>query len=354
MKLGIVGLPQTGKKLFFELLTNTELKDVNIQKASAGVAEIKDPRFEKLAKMYEPKKEVRARIDLNLLPGFEPGSSAAQDIFREIADVDALCHIVRAFNDSSVYHVNGSVNPTRDIANVNSELLLHDLIFIEKRMERIAKDRKARDEKRFAEEEKLMTRFREHLEADKPLRSIEVSDEEAKLIASYPFLTRKPTLIVLNTADGTESSESIDAAIKLCAETGSDVISVPVKLEREIAQLESEEERLEFMADAGISESALVLLSALAMKSLGLMSFFTVGKDEVRQWLIRQGSLAPEAAGAIHTDIQRGFIRAEVIKYNDLIELNTEDAVKKAGKFFVMGKDYVVEDGDIINFRFNV
>lgn len=354
MKLGIIGLPQTGKKLFFELLTGTELNELNTQKSVTGVTEIKDPRFDKLANMYKPKKEVRARVDLNLLPGFETGSSTTQDLFKEIADVDALCHIVRTFNDSSVYHVNGSVNPARDITNVNSELSLHDLIFIEKRMERIAKDLKAREEKRLREEEKLLVRFREHLEADKPLLSADVSDEEKKLTASYPFLTKKPVLIVLNTADASDNSAEMQAAISLCAETGVDVISVPVKLEKEIAQLDSEEERLEFMADAGISESALALLSSLAMKSLGLMSFFTVGKDEVRQWLIKRGSSAPEAAGAIHSDIQRGFIRAEVIKYGDLIELGSEDAVKKAGKLHVMGKDYIVEDGDIINFRFNV
>ncbi|MDR3237549.1 MAG: DUF933 domain-containing protein [Spirochaetia bacterium] len=352
MKLGIIGLPQTGKKLLFELLTGSVALSADKQKAAAGVAEIKDPRFESLVSMYLPKKEVRARIDLSLLPGFETSSAAEKDIFRDIADVDALCHVVRAFSSSSVYHVNGSVNPSRDIENMNAELLLHDLIFIEKRMERIAKDLRARDEKRLHEEEKLLARFRERLEAGAPLRGAVISDEESKAIASYPFLTRKPILIALNTADAETKTD--DAVEKLCAAAGMDSVSIPVQLEWEISKLDSAEEQREFMADSGITESALVLLSSLSMKALGLISFFTVGKDEVRQWLIRRGSSAPEAAGAIHTDIQRGFIRAEIMKYADLIEFETEDGVKKAGKFHIMGKDYTVEDGDIINFRFNV
>ncbi len=356
MKLGIIGLPQTGKKLLYELLTGVEINPASVdrQKPVAGVAEIKDTRFNALAAMYQPKKEVRARIDMNLLPGFETGSQTAQDLFRDIADVDALCHVVRAFNDSSVYHVNGSVNPARDIENVNSELILHDLIFIEKRMERIGKERKAKDEKRLHEEEALLAKFREHLEADKPLRTFgQISEEDSRIIASYPFLTRKPVLAVLNVSDPSEIQTIMEPLKDLAEKSAIDIMAVPVKLEGEIAQLDESEQK-EFMADAGITESALVLLSSLAMKSLGLMSFFTVGKDEVRQWLIRLNSTAPVAAGAVHTDIQRGFIRAEVMKYSDLIELGSEEAVKKAGKLYVNGKDYIVEDGDIINFRFNI
>ena len=350
MKLCIVGLPQTGKKLFFELLIGSSI-NTDRQKTIAGVAEIKDARFESLAAMYQPKKEVKARINLSLLPGFETGN-AEKSIFKDIDDADAICHVVRAFNDDSVYHVSGSVNPLRDIESINSELLLYDLIFIEKRMERIIKDSKIRFEKRLQEEEKLLTRFRRHLESDKPLRTASISDEEAKLISGYPFLTKKPLLIALNVNDASETGT--ETLAKICEELMMDIISIPVKTEWEISQLENAEEQRAFMDDAGIAESALSMLSSHVIKVLGLISFFTVGKDEVRQWLIRADSSAPEAAGAIHTDIQRGFIRAEVMKYADLMEHGTEENLKKAGKFHILGKDYIVEDGDIINFRFNV
>lgn len=345
MKLGITGLPQTGKKLIFNLLTGAPASS-DRQGTIAGMAEIKDGRFDRLADMFKPKKEVRARLDLLLLPEFN-GANLSR-----LADADALCHVVRAFEDEAVYHVSGSVNPKRDIEAVNSELMLHDMLFIEKRMERIAHEKRARDEKRLREEEDLLSAFREHLEKDKPLRTYgAVSAEQAKITASYPFLTQKPLLIVLNTGETLSVSEELAG---LCADTGADIISVPAKLEYEIARLDSAEERQEFMADAGIEESALERLSALAMKSLGLHSFFTVGKDEVRQWLIKRTASAPEAAGAVHSDIQRGFIRAEVIKYDDLTALGSEEEVKKAGRLQVMGKDYIVEDGDIISFRFNV
>jgi len=356
MKLGIIGLPQTGKKILFELLTGTMVPAAgDSQKQVTGIAEIRDSRFDKLVKMYNPKKEAPARIDLQLLPKIEANTVKENAIFREIADVDALCHIVRAFEDDSVYHVNGSVNPDRDIENINSELYLHDLLFIEKRLERIEKDRKKKEEKKLAMEDSLLRKFREHLENDQPLRTIEIDDEEKAVISSYPFLTFKKMLIVLNIGDDQIGDESILSSIsKKYNNSDIDIMQVPAKLESEIALLESEEERKEFMDDTGISVSALNLLSNLAMKSLGLISYFTVGEDEVKQWLTKKDSTAPEAAGVIHSDIERGFIRAEVIKYDELLSLGSEEEVKKAGKFHVMGKEYVVVDGDIINFRFNV
>lgn len=357
MKLGIIGLPQTGKKLLFQLLSGTDLSATVIdpQKPLTGIAEIRDTRFDRLVSMYSPKKEAPARIDLKLLPRFETGTDKENTLFREIADSDALLHVVRAFEDESVYHVNGDLDPRRDIEAVNGELCLQDLLFIEKRLERIERDRKKKEDPRLKEEEALMNRFREHLEEDLPLRTLAITDEERLLISGYPFMTFKKMLVVLNTGEDEIGDETIAANI---AETFTsqeiDIMTVPVKLEHEIALLETEEEQKEFMEEAGITESALSRLSALAMKSLGLMSYFTVGEDEVKQWLLRIGSTAPEAAGVIHSDIQRGFIRAEVMKYADLTELGSEEAVKKAGKFLVMGKDYIVEDGDIISFRFNV
>ncbi|HPD78019.1 MAG TPA: DUF933 domain-containing protein, partial [Spirochaetota bacterium] len=229
------------------------------------------------------------------------------------------------------------------------------LIFIEKRFERIEAAKKRKPDPRLDAEEKLLSRMQAHLEQEKHLRTFSLSDEDKKLISGYPFITAKKMLIVLNVGDKDIKDTSLVSKVKTSLkELDIEVMQVSAKLEAEILSLDSDEEKLEFMEDAGIEEPALNILSDLAMKTLGLISFFTVGKDEVRQWQIKKGSSAPEAAGEIHSDIQRGFIRAEVMKYKDLIEYGNEEELKKAGKFYVMGKDYIVEDGDIINFRFNV
>ncbi len=355
MKLGIIGLPQTGKKILFELLTGSKINITESAKSVSGVAAVRDERFDELVKMFKPKKEAPARIQLELLPKIEANTIKEGSIFRDIADMDALCHVVRAFNDDSIYHVNGSVNSARDIDSINSELTMYDLIFIEKRLERIENNRKKKNDKSGDEEAALLVKLKAHLEADLHLRTFTISEEEEKLIGSYPFITFKKMLIVLNVDDSSAGDSSLVKNLtEKYSNLGLDFMIVSAKLESEIAVLDSPEERKEFMSDAGIKEPALNILTALAMKTLGLISFFTVGEDEVRQWQIRSGSSAPVAAGAIHKDIQRGFIRAEVIKYNDLISLGSEDAVKKAGKLLVMGKDYIVEDGDIVHFRFNV
>ena len=354
MELGIIGLPQTGKKSLFELLTGSRPSESG-DKITAGVADIRDSRFDRLAAMYQPKKEVPARINLQLLPKIESDSIREGRIFADISRMDALCHIARAFTDDSVYHASGSVDAVRDIEMVNAELIMHDLIFIEKRFERIENSRKKKAEAKLDVEEELLNRMKAHLENDLHLRTFTFTEEEEKVLSGYPFITAKEMLIVLNVGDSqlrdTSLMDSIrDSLSKLRVE----VMQVSAKLEAEISMLDSEEEKKEFMEDAGIAQPALNTLSLLAMKTLGLISFFTVGKDEVRQWQVRRGSPAPVAAGVIHTDIQRGFIRAEIMKYDDLVASGSEDEVKKAGKFHVMGKDYIIEDGDIVNFRFNV
>ena len=354
MELGIIGLPQTGKKSLYQLLTGAIPGDTG-DKICAGVADKRDIRFDALVKMYKPKKEVPARINLQLLPKIESDSIRAGKIFTDISKMDALCHIVRAFEDDSVYHAKGSVDPLRDIEMINSELILHDLIFIEKRFERIENSRKKRSDAKLDQEEELLLRMKSHLEKDLHLRTFVLSDEESKLISGYPFITAKEMLIALNVDDKKIGDRSLIDKIKGIFEPLSmEFMQVSVKLESEIFSLDSEDEKSEFMADAGITEPALNQLTELSMRVLGLISFFTVGKDEVRQWLIKKRSSAPIAAGAVHSDIQKGFIRAEVMKYGDLIESGSEDELKKRGKFHVMGKEYIVEDGDIINFRFNV
>ncbi len=357
MRIGIIGLPQTGKKTLFELLTGAPVpvQPADGKKPVDGVAEIQDGRFDALVNLYTPKKATRARIEIELLPKIDATVIREGSIFRNIAEMDALCHVVRAFRDDAVYHVSGSVDPLRDMDMVNAELILHDLLFIEKRLERIEQGKKKNREEQLKNEEEVLLRFKSHLEKDLPLRTIVISPEEKKIIAGYPFITLKEMIAAVNVSDSDISADAVtaDPAGKYGSQ-GIRLMRISAKLEAEIASLDSAGEKAEFMRDAGINEPAMNLLTRLCMEALGYISFFTVGPDEVKQWLIRRGALAPEAGGAIHTDIQRGFIRAEVIKYADLMEHTSEEAVKKAGRLLVMGKEYTVEDGDIINFRFNV
>ncbi len=357
MKIGIIGLPQTGKKTVFTLLTGHKPSENEAAsgKPIKGTAEIRDKRFDRLVEMYKPKKAVRARIDVELLQKLEKDAIQKGEIFEDIADASAICHIVRAFTDESIYHVDGSVDPKRDIDNINSELILHDLIFIEKRLERIDKKIKQTKEEASIKERDILVKLKTHLDKELPLRLLELDEDEYRAISSYPFITLKTMIIVLNVseddlkkADVIESFERNYKNIKL------EAMRVSAKVESEIAELKTEEEKEEFLGAIGIEEPAIDILTGLCIKSLNLISFFTVGSDEVRQWTVRRGSAAPRAAGAIHSDLEKGFIRAEVMKYDDLVTSGGEEALKSAGKFYLKGKDYIVEDGDILNIRFNV
>jgi ribosome-binding ATPase len=357
MKIAIIGLPQTGKKTLFELLTNHKPseKELALNKPIKSLAEIKDPRFDALVSMYKPQKTVRARIDIEVLPKLEKETLAKGDVFKDIADANAICHVVRAFAVDAVYHVSGSVDAKRDIEMVNSELILNDLMFTEKRLERIEGDvRRAQDAGVIKEKETLL-KVKAHLDKELPMRVMSFDKEEKKLIANYPFITQKELIQVVNVSEGDIKNEAFIKEIedqskphKAC------VMIVSAKLEGEIAGLESDKEKEEYLAALGIPEPAIDVLTRLYMKALDLISFFTVGPDEVRQWMVKAGSSAPQAAGAIHTDLERGFIRAEVMKYADLEALGDEAKVKEAGKYSLKGKEYIVEDGDILNIRFNV
>jgi len=356
MKIGIIGLPQTGKKTLFQVLTGNELKDQGgSSKPIPGTAEILDHRFDYLVSMYEPKKVVRARIELMLLPKIEQENIARGDIFQDIADADALCHVVRAFEDDAIYHTEGSVNPVRDAEMVNSELIMHDQIFVEKRIERIEKAlKKIKDDKQ-AKELELMQKMLGHLEKELPLRLLELTEDEELLIRSYPFITKKQLILAINVAeDQLGKTELLDKVKELCSRNKIEPMLVSAQVESEIVLLDSEEEKNEFLSDLGIHEPALEVMTRLCLKALGLISFFTVGKDEVRQWLVRENSTAPVAAGVIHSDLQRGFIRAELMKFDELKQHGSEAELKKAGKMYLQGKDYVVDDGDILNIRFKV
>lgn len=356
MKIGIIGLPQTGKKTLFQTLTASELREQSgPPKPLPGIAEIIDPRFDALVKLYAPKSEVRAKIELMLLPKMEQENIAKGDIFKDIADVDAICHVIRVFEDESVYHADGSVDPIRDMEMVNSELIMHDQIFVEKRIERIELSIKKKKDEKQEKELELLKKMLQHLELEKPLRLMEFSADDELLIKSYPFITKKELILAFNVAEDDLSNDEIITRVEaVCSEQKIEAMIVSAQVESEIALLDSEEERQIFLEDLGIEEAALGSFTRLCLKALGLVSFFTVGEDEVRQWLVRRESPAPVAAGVIHSDLQRGFIRAEVMKYEELMEHGSEAELKKTGKMKLEGKEYIVVDGDILNIRFKV
>lgn len=356
MNIGIIGLPQSGKKTLFRLLVGEKALDGHVEGRSLvrGVADVQDARFDRLVAMYEPRKHVRARLELVLLPKIEEKFSEG-DIFRDMGDIDAFCHLVRAFQDDSIYHMWGSSDPVREVEFVQAELLLHDLIFLEKRLERIDKQIKKAKDDRLQRERKLMHRFQDQLEGELPLRLLELSEPEAATIASYPLLTLRKMIVALNIGDeDIADTKLLDELRGMWAARGIDFVQIAVQAEAEIAVLETASEREEFMREMGIEEPAMQVLTRMCIEAVGLSSFFTVGSDEVRQWFVRRQALAPQAAGVIHSDLERGFIRAEVMKYEELIEAGSEDALKAAGKHHLKGRDYVVEDGDILGIRFNV
>jgi len=357
MKIGIIGLPQTGKKTLFSLLVGPAAlgNRGDARAVVQGVADVQDARFDRLVAFYKPKRQVRARLEVTLIPAIEENSLSQSDAQRELGEVDAFCQVVRVFEDDAVYHIWSNPDPAREVEFVAGEMILHDLVFIEKRQERIEKGLKKGKDERAEKELALLARFREGLEKDTPLRNVSVSAEDAALIQSYPFLTLKPCIIALNVADDAVSDTSLrDSLASRFKHLGVSFVQVSARAEAEIASLDTLEEREAFMADMGITETALHLLTSRCIDALGLQSFFTVGEDEVRQWFVRRGASAPEAAGAIHSDLQRGFIRAEVMKYEDLMSAGAEDKLKSTGKYYLKGKDYTVEDGDILTIRFNV
>jgi len=357
MNIGIIGLPQTGKKTLFTLLVGKGAIHAHSdpRRIHRGVAEVQDARFEKLLGIYQPRKQTRARLEVQLLPKIEEDVIRKGDIFRDMGEVEALCHVVRVFDDDSIYHMWGGADPERAIEFVRSELVLHDLMFVEKRLERIEIDlKKFKDDKR-AKEKTLFERFKVQLESEKPLRLLDISLEEQKLIKSYPFLTLRQMIVALNVSEGQLGDEALLHKLEArFAGLGLVFVQIAVQAEADIDQLESDEERREFMAELGIPDTALHLLTAKFIEAVGLTSFFTAASNELRHWFVRRGALAPEAAGKIHGDMERGFIRAEVVHYDDVIEHGGEETVKTVGKYHVKGKDYEIEDGDILKILFNV
>jgi hypothetical protein len=336
-----------GKKTLFSLLTGQTASDI-------GQAKVRDVRFDILMEMHKPEREVPAQMEFVLLPDLDTDADRNADVFKGLELVDVICLLARTFEDDTVFHIEGDVNAKRDVQAFWDELLLADQIFVEKRLERLAKEQRTKDVQRAAQETDLMTRMQAHLEEGNPLTQFELSADEKKLTGSYPFLTNKAVLVVLNVGEDQIGDNGLVAGISAdFSDCGFEWIAISAQIEDEISQLD-DEERTAFLADLGIEQPALDRLTLLCYETLGLISFFTVGEDEVRAWTIRKGTLAPQAGGAIHGDIERGFIRAEVMRYEDLVELGDEQKVKAAGKFVQKGKEAEIYDGDVIHFLFKV
>lgn len=357
MKIGIIGLPQVGKKTLFELLTGEKVTE-QVYSAKAdykiGAARIRDERFDKLVKLYQPKKSTPATIDVILFPKFDKEIFSKAEFVRSLETCDAVCHIVRAFNDDSVFHVNGNVDALRDIETVYAEFILNDLILIEKRIERISKELMNKSNPTQVKEKELLLKMKEVLDKNLPLISLEISDADKKVMTNYQFITAKPMIVVLNVNEVALNNRSlIDKVKEKDGINRVKVMQISAKIEAELSLLE-EKDKEEFLKELGIKNSALNQMGCIYYETLGLISFFTVGKNEVRAWITKKSSSAPEAAGVVHSDMQRGFIRAEIMKCDDLFHFGCEAKLKDAGKMQLRGKDYILEDGDIMRVRFNV
>lgn len=358
MQIGLIGLPQSGKKTLLRLLTRVEAQAVAAAGngvAVPGICPVRDPRLERLTKLYHPKKVTPATIQYLLMPDLTKDSAKNQELLKALQLVDVLAHLVRAFTDETVFHLEGSVDPLRDITTVQAELLLSDLLFVEKRLERIAKEFARRGGVDRTKEQALLTKLQAHLNDNLPLRTLALDPEEEKILSGAPLLTRKPVLIIPNVGeDRLQDQHLLEEVQGRWALQRIHAVQVSAKIEEELSQLDDPDERAAFLKELGITESAIDRLTRVSYEALGLISYFTVGEDEVRAWTLRRGASAAEAGGVIHSDIERGFIRAELMKYQDLIALGSEQAVASAGKAHLKGKEYLVEDGDILSFRFNV
>ena len=356
MELGIIGLPQSGKTTLFNALTRgdvpTEISGGRVEVHTA-VIDVSDPRVDALTDLYKPKKVVHAKVTYADIAGLEVKAAQggiAGPLLNTLAQMDGFIHVVRDFTNPSVPHIGGSIDPRRDLANMEAELILNDMILVERKLQRLDEERKrggiGRDKGVVERETALFERISSLLSDEVPLRNETFSEEEEKMLSSYGFLSRKPQLIVVNQSEG-QSPIEIETPY-----ANTKVVHIPAKLEMEIAQL-PEEDAAMFMEEFGIEEPSLNRFVRLSYELLGLLSFFTAGEKEVHAWTVRKGAAAPEAAGTIHSDMEKGFIRAEVVSYEDLMALGSFAEARNQGKLRVEGKKYVIADGDVIEIRFN-
>ena len=365
MKLGIVGLPNVGKSTLFNSLTKAGALAANYPFATidpnVGVVSVPDERIVKLGELYHTKKVTPAVIEFvdiaGLVKGASKGEGLGNQFLSNIREVDAIVHVVRCFEDANVVHVDGNINPLRDIETINLELIFADIEVLERRVAK--QTRAAHNDKKAAKEVDMLKRLIAHLEAGKMAKTFELADEEEEeLYAINNLLTDKPVIYAANVAeddlaDDAASNPHVQAVREFAKEDGSGVFVICAQIEQEIAELDDDEKAM-FLEELGLSESGLEKLIKASYDLLGLMSFLTAGEDECRAWTIKKGTKAPQAAGKIHTDFERGFIKAEVVNYKDLLEYGSLAAAREKGLVGMEGKDYVVQDGDVILFRFNV
>ncbi len=363
LKCGIVGLPNVGKSTLFNALSSAKAQSANYPfctiEPNVGVITVPDPRINKLTEIVKPQKTQPTTIEIvdiaGLVKGASKGEGLGNQFLANIREVDAIVHVVRCFDDENVVHVDGNVNPARDRDIIETELQLKDYETLEKREEKLKKQAKAQD-KEILSQLSIVQRLLKHVEGGNSARTFEATDEEKPFIQSLYLLTAKPILYVCNVDEESvlEGNEYTKAFKESVANEDAEVLFVSAQIEADIAVLDTYEERMEFLEDLGLTEPGVNRLIRSCYDLLNLITYFTAGVKEVRAWTIERGTKAPQAAGVIHTDFEKGFIRAEVIKYNDYVTLGSEPAVKEAGKMGVEGKEYVVQDGDIMHFRFNV
>jgi GTP-binding protein YchF len=366
MKLGIVGLPNVGKSTLFNSLTKAGAESANYPfctiDPNVGVVAVPDERIKLLGKLYNTKKVTPAVIEFvdiaGLVKGASKGEGLGNQFLANIREVDAIVHVVRCFEDGNVVHVDGSVDPARDIETINYELIFSDMEILDRRIAKVAKQ--AKMDKTVAKEYEQLEAIKAHLEAGNMAKTFPMSEDEDKIawFNSYNLLTAKPTIYAANVseddlADDGANNPHVQAVRKMAQEENSEVFVICAQIEQEIAELDDEEKAM-FLEDLGLKESGLDKLIAASYRILNLMSFLTAGEDECRAWTIKIGTKAPQAAGKIHTDFERGFIKAEVVNYKDLLEQGSLAAAREKGLVGMEGKEYVVQDGDVILFRFNV
>ncbi len=362
---GIVGLPNVGKSTLFNAITKAKVLAANYPFATiepnVGVVEVPDIRVDTLSKMYQPKKTIYTTFEFRDIAGLVRGASKGEGLGNQflshIRNCDAIVQVVRCFDDDNVIHVDGSVNPMRDIETIQIELIFADLEVIEKRLPKIKKRAELKLDTESVLEYNILIKLNEWLKQQRPVRSMPLTDDEQKLIKNFSFLTAKPMVYVCNVSDEELTDTSENPYIKeietLANQNQSKTIVISAKIEQELQELDPEEKAM-FMADLGMDQSGLDCLIQVSYDILGLKTFLTAGEKEVRAWTFKSGMKAPECAGVIHSDFQKGFIRAETISYQDLVDAGSEAKAKEQGKFRLEGKDYVAQDGDVFHFRFNV